>query len=568
MFYARSNAEAHLFMDLNPCGCGDRVFDRKSAVVECGAVLCSEYIGPCRTCGAIRTFVFALPDEILRPVPGRFEYGGADPSRLLDPGEWMAVADEHAKRNPGTARDLAVACAAIDEILKFIPIGADRSRDRVPHRPRQPGLRHRARALSQAAARSGTRDLSRPVGVHPMKIPGAPRTVQEVRYFVDESPCETCGHRGLTDAMPNYLQGRYTGQCASCLTIREWTFEPLKAKTHAPPCFLSGETTPTTVFTADQLRAIADRALATVMREPTEYATVAALEQGQIHVVTASIALNELAKFHPGDSALAAEAAAMPALWSAHKAARPIVEGKPGAQPPPRGLGERFDYHRQWLARGRTGDGRLLFKHEHWKGIGMATGKMQGALFEDTTFENIDFSYGEFDGATFRRVRFLRCSLSMAKLDGATFEQVDMTGSVLSLASLLDCTITGGDWQGIAAGRSTWSSRVTRVDLRNAGLRDTVLDGAVFESCDFRDANFSRRDVVLDKLGTARRTRFVECDLRGAKIEGWRLDGTELERCKLHGTDGKPELEGAIKVIGQDLSPDGDGSVVGMSWPL
>jgi hypothetical protein len=134
---ARTSAEAHLYMDLTPCGCGDHRFERQSAVVMRGDVMCSQYTGPCATCGTIRTFVFRLPEEILAPAPGRIRFGGAEPSQLLDPGEWLAVADDFAKRNPvdvpparrARAReDLATAVAALEEVLKFAG-GADRVPD-------------------------------------------------------------------------------------------------------------------------------------------------------------------------------------------------------------------------------------------------------------------------------------------------------------------------------------------------------------------------------------------------------------------------------------------------------
>ena len=100
--YARSNAEAHLYMDLRPCACGDIEFERRSAVTDDGGVLCSRYDGPCRSCGAQRSFLFELP-ETIRPIrEGTVDFGGDDPSRLLDPGEWLAVADYFAKLDPGT----------------------------------------------------------------------------------------------------------------------------------------------------------------------------------------------------------------------------------------------------------------------------------------------------------------------------------------------------------------------------------------------------------------------------------------------------------------------------------
>jgi hypothetical protein len=129
--YARTNAEAHLFMDLRPCGCGDLEFDRQSAVISDGGALCTRYAGPCRSCGAVRTFVFELPESI-RPIRrDQVEFGGDDPSRLLDPGEWMEVADYFARLEPCTRDTLDLARAAVEEILKLVPAGADRVPDEV-----------------------------------------------------------------------------------------------------------------------------------------------------------------------------------------------------------------------------------------------------------------------------------------------------------------------------------------------------------------------------------------------------------------------------------------------------
>src|SRR4051794_6907582 len=77
--HARSNAEAHLYMDLHPCACGAVEFDRQSSVISDGGALCSRYAGPCRRCGTPRVFAFELP-EMIRPVRGdQIEFGGTDP---------------------------------------------------------------------------------------------------------------------------------------------------------------------------------------------------------------------------------------------------------------------------------------------------------------------------------------------------------------------------------------------------------------------------------------------------------------------------------------------------------
>jgi hypothetical protein len=161
--YARTNSEAHLYMDLHPCTCGDIEFDRQSAVTTEDGVLCSRYSGPCRTCSTARTFVFELP-ETIRPIRGDgVDFGGSDPSQLLDPGEWLAVADYCARLDPGTRDDLDVARAAVEEVLKFVPEGAERVPDEAFRTARGRAVRDaepgRFRRVRLEAVRGAYRDL-------------------------------------------------------------------------------------------------------------------------------------------------------------------------------------------------------------------------------------------------------------------------------------------------------------------------------------------------------------------------------------------------------------------------
>ena len=137
---ARTNAEAHLYMDLHPCDCGEIRFPRASAVVTTPTgELASRYTGVCPQDGVEREFLFRLPDRVLPPPSdGEVRYGGPEPSELIDPGEWMSVADAFARSVPADTATLAAdglvtaramltnAAAAVDEVLKFIPAGADR----------------------------------------------------------------------------------------------------------------------------------------------------------------------------------------------------------------------------------------------------------------------------------------------------------------------------------------------------------------------------------------------------------------------------------------------------------
>jgi hypothetical protein len=137
---ARTNEEAHLYMDLHPCACGETTFPRSSSVVQTpDGDLASRYTGTCPRDGAQREFTFRLPQQIMAPSrDGVVRYGGPEPSELIDPGEWLSVADAYARSVPADTASLAGdglvqarsmlnrAAAAIDEVLKFIPPDADR----------------------------------------------------------------------------------------------------------------------------------------------------------------------------------------------------------------------------------------------------------------------------------------------------------------------------------------------------------------------------------------------------------------------------------------------------------
>lgn len=123
-------------MDLHPCErCGDVNTTWESMLANDDGEPARRYRGTCGDCGAPREFVFALPD---RPIaPGGDDtvfFGGPDPSELLDPGEWLLVADLCAQAaavpagspaDAGARESMAVAVAAMEEILKFVPAAAD-----------------------------------------------------------------------------------------------------------------------------------------------------------------------------------------------------------------------------------------------------------------------------------------------------------------------------------------------------------------------------------------------------------------------------------------------------------
>jgi hypothetical protein len=119
---ARTDQEAEIYIEMTPCHrCGGRGFTGDSAVIYLGDDLGTRWTGTCTRCGVAREFVFRLPAEVaVGAAPYDF---GAGPSELLDPGQWMTVADLASRPDP--TPDLPLAVAALAEVAKFIPAGGD-----------------------------------------------------------------------------------------------------------------------------------------------------------------------------------------------------------------------------------------------------------------------------------------------------------------------------------------------------------------------------------------------------------------------------------------------------------
>ncbi|MBT8493349.1 MAG: hypothetical protein KJO07_09860 [Deltaproteobacteria bacterium] len=137
--FARSAAEADLYVDLECEAAGEVPQSRKRKKTERRRQTFWSYQIRCAS-GKLLEFEFEL-DGLPEPKPGlrrKVEYGGKEPSRLIDAGEWLRVADRHANLAPKSvaglperqrreaAGNLEIAIAAVGETLKFIPAGGDR----------------------------------------------------------------------------------------------------------------------------------------------------------------------------------------------------------------------------------------------------------------------------------------------------------------------------------------------------------------------------------------------------------------------------------------------------------
>lgn len=131
----RSVAEEHLYMDLHPCACGEADWRQLKGVQRYVAdELVKVFEGPCPRCGAARQFLFIVPEV---PFFAAVGYGGPEPSAILDAGQFLTESDRWVRSVPAStagldeaARKQALArmawgVAAMEEVIKFIPPGAD-----------------------------------------------------------------------------------------------------------------------------------------------------------------------------------------------------------------------------------------------------------------------------------------------------------------------------------------------------------------------------------------------------------------------------------------------------------
>ncbi len=136
--HARSSEEADLYVDLECEMAGQVPVERKRKKRERRGKPFMLYEARCQS-GKLLEFEFeigGLPD----PKPGlrrTVSYGGAQPSLIIDAGEWMLVSNRMAEAAPKSVSGLSErkrreaasqvedAIAALDEVVKFIPAKDD-----------------------------------------------------------------------------------------------------------------------------------------------------------------------------------------------------------------------------------------------------------------------------------------------------------------------------------------------------------------------------------------------------------------------------------------------------------
>ena len=128
---SRSPEESLAYLRLVPCSCGETEFHSSPTVRHDGNQRLKQYAGPCVRCGTPRQFIFAEAELPPPPASGKVVFGrDGSVSTLLDPGQWLALANRAARAvtddiDETQARTaMAYAVAALEEVLHFLPPNA------------------------------------------------------------------------------------------------------------------------------------------------------------------------------------------------------------------------------------------------------------------------------------------------------------------------------------------------------------------------------------------------------------------------------------------------------------
>jgi uncharacterized protein YjbI with pentapeptide repeats len=210
--------------------------------------------------------------------------------------------------------------------------------------------------------------------------------------------------------------------------------------------------------------------------------------------------------------------------------------------------------HIAWLARGRTGGGRLELDNADFQAADLHGLRFAGARLDSPRLTGASLAGADLAGTEITAADMVKVVLVYAGCKGARWRRCDLRGANADLATFAGADLQACNLAGAALGRVSFvGAGVAGCTFDQALLVDAALDDARFTGCSFRDAEITRVEgKEFDPRGAARRVLFVDCDLRGANLAQLRIADTRFERCKLDGVRGRPSVEGSVVLVDCD----------------
>ncbi|MBI5512885.1 MAG: pentapeptide repeat-containing protein [Deltaproteobacteria bacterium] len=228
--------------------------------------------------------------------------------------------------------------------------------------------------------------------------------------------------------------------------------------------------------------------------------------------------------------------------------------------------------HLAWLARGRIGPGRIELTHPDFLGADLHGLRFPGARLVGPRLTGASLAGADLSDTEITQGELTRAVLVYAGARRARWTDCDLTAASGDLSTFAGGTLTRCDWTAASLRRVSWAEAVVEgCTFDRADLTDVTWDGARVSGCSLRDATLARvegRD--FDPRGSAARTVFRECDLRGADLDRLRLSATRFERCQVGGVRGRPSLLGDVRFVdcdrGTDVPEVGSGGANWAGW--
>jgi uncharacterized protein YjbI with pentapeptide repeats len=394
------------------------------------------------------------------------------------------------------------------------------------------------------------------------------RSENELELYIEEHPCAACGTRtsvlqlaysGAADgALAHHV---YSGTCAKCGAALRYELDGPYPWPELP-LFTYGAADPSEAFTSAELLSIAERYAAEAPEDPAGLETDVYFKH--VRQLGRAIGLHEDVAKVPGETVDEALVASLRARRERYLAISPEMNARHKATTKQVSMGtitgEKLKAHEAWIARGQKGDGRLVVENASAGGLKLGNVKLSGARLTRISFDGATVDFARFLGTELVECTAVGTNFAHTNFDGATLDRCTFDRARMTLSDFKDGKVTGGSFRGATADRGAWNRIVIKgANLQELEFGDCVLDGAILEDCDLRQANFGRVTPSLD-LCSMLNTTLRRCDLRGSIFDGRRLDGTRFIDCKFAGITGNPAIEGNYVVERPDFSARGDGS--------
>lgn len=372
------------------------------------------------------------------------------------------------------------------------------------------------------------------------------RTSAEMRFVAKLEACPSCGVHELGTLQ--ILRGDgvifMKWDCPRCRTARTVAVpvegNPLLAP--VPARFELGEG-PSEIISAETFLDELTKAMARVPEDPSTLAP-AEWEAGFDAAIYAMTCVTELLKMPSSGSTtkLEADRDRMNAAVERFIADRPrhTIDVTRHAPPDPIGKIDRASLlaHRDWVARGGIGEGRLVLRNQRVAGERYGNIQATSADIADSAFRNVDMSWARLD-----KTKLTRCVFDGADLAGGTVADAVITGGSWRRARLAALYFTNArvretDFSESDLERALfWDARVSDAIFDGVRFGNARFDRAVFERCRFRGASFAK---ILDTPEpTSKGAQFIDCDFTDTDWTGRNVEDTTFVRCEFQGARGR-----------------------------